>query len=572
MKRISIVCALLLLTVSLSTAQWANNQNASQVVGQTDYTSYGSNNTLATLGNPTAIAIDAANGKAYVVDQYQRVLRFNYPFSGSPITAEIEFGINNNGGPGRKVFNSPKSVAVYNNVLYVADAGDNRIVRFNSASTKTTSPNADGLIGQTDYNAGASGSASGTTVNNPQDIFIDGSGNLWVADYGNNRVLKFTNVNSKATDGTAAADLVLGQSDMNTGTAGAVSNTSLSNPTGVCVNGTTVWVVDKGYNRVLKYVNPTSDGFAATVALGQSNLNSSTVPGAVSQNQFKSPWDATIDGNGNLYVSESGDNRVMIFLNAASKSSGGDADYYLGQSSWTSSTSNAGQNGFNSPYGMTIDNGNSQLFVADLSDNRILRFTASSALPVELTSFTATANGSAVTLQWRTATEVNNYGFEIEQRTVNSKPSTVNDWQKVGFIAGAGMSNSPKEYSYSDTKPISGRSIYRLKQVDNGGMFKYSQSVEVEVGSIPKELSLHQNYPNPFNPITMIRYDLPQQATVKIAVYDMIGREVATLVNETKEAGSYEVNFAASQLASGVYFYKLSAGSYTSMKKLMLMK
>jgi pimeloyl-ACP methyl ester carboxylesterase len=194
------------------------------------------------------------------------------------------------------------------------------------------------------------------------------------------------------------------------------------------------------------------------------------------------------------------------------------------------------------------------------------------ALPVELTSFTAFIEKGNVLLNWQTATEVNNYGFEVERRAVKSEQLSVNSWEKIGFVSGAGTSNSPKEYSYSDPKSASGRYIYRLKQIDNDGKFKYSQSIEAEIGSVPKELYLHQNYPNPFNPATTIRYDVPQQTTVKIAVYDMIGREVATLVNETKEAGSYEVIFTASQLASGVYFYKLSTGTATAVRKLLVAK
>lgn len=196
----------------------------------------------------------------------------------------------------------------------------------------------------------------------------------------------------------------------------------------------------------------------------------------------------------------------------------------------------------------------------------------SGAFPVELTSFNAIARGNRVELAWKTATEVNNYGFEIERRTVNSETSTVNDWQKVGFIAGAGTSNSPKEYFFTNPKSTSGRSVYRLKQVDNNGMFKYSQSVEVEIGFVPKEFSLHQNYPNPFNPTTMISYDLPQQSNVSLKVYDIVGKEVVTLVNMTKEAGRYEVQLDASKLGSGIYFYRLQAGSFSSFKKLVLLK
>jgi photosystem II stability/assembly factor-like uncharacterized protein len=244
-------------------------------------------------------------------------------------------------------------------------------------------------------------------------------------------------------------------------------------------------------------------------------------------------------------------------------------------SNWSETQPNGNSDGYWVKVPMSSDG--SKAFVINAIGRVYLN---SSPLPVELTSFTASSSGSTITLQWKTATEVNNYGFEIERKQIPLNPplqggsraaGEAGGFNKVGFVEGNGTTNSPKSYSFVD-KSASGKTSYRLKQIDRDGKFKYSQSVEVEVGSIPKELSLHQNYPNPFNPATTIRYDLPQQATVKIAVYDMIGREVATLVNETKEAGSYEVIFSAQQLASGVYFYKLSAGAYTSMKKLMLMK
>ncbi len=187
------------------------------------------------------------------------------------------------------------------------------------------------------------------------------------------------------------------------------------------------------------------------------------------------------------------------------------------------------------------------------------------ALPVELTSFNAIARGNRVELAWKTATEVNNYGFEIQ--TASGKN---HNWEKIGFVEGHGTTNVPQNYSFTD-KPGSGTYQYRLKQIDRDGKFEYSSIVEADL-SAPVTFGLEQNYPNPFNPTTTIRYGLPQQANVRLTVYDVIGREVATLVNETKEAGNYEVTFAASQLVSGVYFYKLSTGSYTSLKKLMLMK
>ena len=197
------------------------------------------------------------------------------------------------------------------------------------------------------------------------------------------------------------------------------------------------------------------------------------------------------------------------------------------------------------------------------------------ALPVELNSFTAKAVDSKVTLNWRTATEVNNYGFEIE-RTVGSPQSSVgsqsqNTWEKIGFIQGHGNSNSQKDYSFTDENPSDGLVNYRLKQIDNDGNFKYSSIVEVT--SLPTKYSLGQNYPNPFNPSTTISYQLPVAAGhVSLKVYDVLGREVATLVNEQKAPGNYEVKFDGSKLASGVYIYRIEAGKFSDLKKLLLIK
>jgi hypothetical protein len=200
----------------------------------------------------------------------------------------------------------------------------------------------------------------------------------------------------------------------------------------------------------------------------------------------------------------------------------------------------------------------------------------SGALPVELSVLKAIVSNSVATLVWSTATEVNNYGFEVERRKIQNVEgrSEKVEWQKIGFVKGSGNSNTPSEYSYADEKLAAGNYEYRLKQIDLNGSFKYSQNVEISV-AVPKEFSLNQNYPNPFNPATTIQYDIPNVGTqyiVSLRVFDIVGREVATLVNETKEAGSYEVNFNASQLASGVYLYKLQVGNFTSVKKLMLMK
>ena len=197
-------------------------------------------------------------------------------------------------------------------------------------------------------------------------------------------------------------------------------------------------------------------------------------------------------------------------------------------------------------------------------------------LPVEFTSFSARPKGTSIELLWKTATEVNNYGFEIERKPARISPpckggDNRGGWTKVGFIEGNGTTNAPKSYSYTDHS-ANGYVAYRLKQIDRDGKFEYSQEVESVISQIPQSLSLMQNYPNPFNPATVISYQLPANGYVSLKVFDAIGREVATLVDEVKEAGTYSKEFDASKLSSGVYFAKLSSAGKTQIKKMSFLK
>ena len=189
-----------------------------------------------------------------------------------------------------------------------------------------------------------------------------------------------------------------------------------------------------------------------------------------------------------------------------------------------------------------------------------------SIVPVELTSFSASVAKGAVNLSWRTATEVNNMGFNVE-RSANKS-----DWTKIAFVQGNQTSTSPIVYSYID-KAVSnaGKYYYRLKQIDNNGSFKYSSIVEADVNS-PSVFSLNQNYPNPFNPSTIISFSLPVASNVKLTVYNAIGQPVRVLENGFKNAGSYNLSFNASELSSGTYFYKIEAGQFSQIRKMMLIK
>ena len=194
-------------------------------------------------------------------------------------------------------------------------------------------------------------------------------------------------------------------------------------------------------------------------------------------------------------------------------------------------------------------------------------------LPVELTSFSAATIGSTVKLNWQTATELNNYGFEVERCALSAERQT---WNKIGFVNGNGNSNSPKDYSFVDDfagKPAyrTGRYSYRLKQIDNDGQFEYSKTINVDFNGV-KKFELSQNYPNPFNPTTTIRFNLPEAGNVKLTLFNILGQELRTLVNEFKESGVHTINFDASDLNSGMYIYKIESGSFTQTRKMTLIK
>ena len=187
-------------------------------------------------------------------------------------------------------------------------------------------------------------------------------------------------------------------------------------------------------------------------------------------------------------------------------------------------------------------------------------------LPVELVSFTASVNGDLTVLNWKTATEKNNSGFEIQRKAGD-------DWEKISFVQGHGTTTEENSYSYTDniSSVRSNDIYYRLKQVDLNGTYEFSSEIIVS-RTIPSDFELAQNFPNPFNPSTQINFSIPRNAHVSLKVYDANGREVATLLNANKASGNYSIEFNASSLASGIYYYTLTAGSFTDSKKMILMK
>ncbi|MBE2279872.1 MAG: T9SS type A sorting domain-containing protein [Ignavibacteriaceae bacterium] len=189
----------------------------------------------------------------------------------------------------------------------------------------------------------------------------------------------------------------------------------------------------------------------------------------------------------------------------------------------------------------------------------------STVIPVELSSFKATAVNGSVNLAWTTATETNNSGFEIERQLGNGQ------WSNVAFVAGKGTTTEKTDYTYTDAPGVSGFYNYRLKQVDFDGSFEYSNTVSVNL-RVPSNYVLSQNYPNPFNPSTKIEFSIPVTANVKISVYNALGEYVQTLMNSALEAGSHSVIFDATNLPGGVYLYSIESGDYKETKKMTLLK
>lgn len=195
-----------------------------------------------------------------------------------------------------------------------------------------------------------------------------------------------------------------------------------------------------------------------------------------------------------------------------------------------------------------------------------------SPLPVELVAFTANIVNKTVQIKWKTATELNNLGFEIE-RFIQKLPTDLESWEKIGFIEGNGNSSIPKEYFFADRLKQKGKYNYRLKQIDQNGSYTFSNVVQVDYENVlPTEFSLEQNYPNPFNASTIISFSVAKKEFVNISVFNVIGQLVAELINAELEAGTYEINFNSKELPSGLYLYKFKSKSLNVTKKMTLLK
>ncbi len=264
--------------------------------------------------------------------------------------------------------------------LYVVDQGNGRVLRFNAAASKANGAAADGVLGKPNFTTKGFGTTAGEFFT-PQAVAVDASGNLYVADGSNNRVLRFNSAAGKANG--ANADAVLGQSDFTTSTGGTAAN-KMSNPISVAVdkNGN-LYVGERGNCRILIFLNALAkaNGASADIVLGKADFGNGSTPASATASVIYYPYSLAVDQNNNLYVADGAYNRVLVFYNAPSKSNNAAADAVIGKKDFTSSSVTAAAvDNVGQPFGVAVQSSTGKLFVSCYSNARVLRFQAKSAL------------------------------------------------------------------------------------------------------------------------------------------------------------------------------------------------
>ena len=368
-------------------AQFTNGQSAFRVIGQTNFTANSSGVSTTTLNLPVAVAIDAARGKMYVSDyNNNRVVRYAYPVVTNGPAAEVAFGqptltssAPNNGGVGAASLNLPFSMCLdTSGTLYVADYGNNRVLAYTDAHlVSANGPSAVRVLGQPNLTGSSFGNSS-TTMRNPISVAWESPDRLWVAELTNDRVLRFENVSQKPNG--AAADGVLGQPGFMSSGSGTTA-ARIFGPYAVAVSGGTLFVADTGNQRVLGFANAAAkaNGASANGVLGQANFTSNAT--AVSATGLDMPAGLCVDLSGRLYISDNGSSRVVYHSAVAGKTNGAAADGVLGQSNFTGFGSSTTASTLNFPYGVDVDSTNNVLAIVDTFSNRVVLQQASSPLP-----------------------------------------------------------------------------------------------------------------------------------------------------------------------------------------------
>ena len=443
--------------------------------------------------------------------------------------------------PTASVLNTPKGIALdpTTGKLFVADYENRRVLRWSSASKMINGSAAEAVLGQPDFVTATAGTSS-TKMARPYGICVDAAGRLWVSDLSNNRVLRFDNASTIASG--SAANRVLGQADFATATVntGGISAATMSAPLGVFVDGGgRLWVAERDNKRVLRFDNAAakSNGDPADGVLGEPNFT--TNAGGLSASLITRAYGVQVDAAGRLWVADRDNNRVLRFDNAATKANGAAADSVIGQLNFVTNASARTQSGISGPRGVFVD-GSGKLYVSDEGNNRITIYNNAAAK----------ANGAKAD---------NVFGQEDFTSALNPSPPTASSLNYAEFMV---VDNVNKDIWIAD------EFNHRILRIAVGAATGVNETAML----VPKDFSLDQNYPNPFNPSTTIRFHVPATGTVTLAVFDMLGREVARLVDGVMQAGAHSVQMNGSGLSSGIYFYRLSGTNIVEVRKMILMK
>ncbi len=534
---------------------WANDQAASFVIGQTGFGLNASGVTATGLSQPWGgVVIDPATGKVFVSDlSNNRILR--YPSAAAmtngaaaeAVLGQPNFTQNINGLSATTLWQPVGMAMDAAGNLWVADERNNRVLRYANAATIASGSAASTVLGQANFTSSNIGFplVTASSMYEPFSVFCIGT-TLWVADTGPDRVLRFENAASLANG--AAASAVFGQPGFTTNT----PNTNASGlfaPMQIYVDGAdNLWVADFANNRVMMFPNAATaaNNEAATLVLGQPDFNSNAAGSTATT--FNSPVGVYGDGNGNIYVSDYGNNRILIFANAASLSNGAAATYVLGQTNFTSTGTGDNANQLNGPTFLFVG---TSLLAADATNNRIMIWIPLVPLPLTLTSFTGRLQDNGqVLLQWQVSGSGGSAPsgtFELQYATSDtSNFNTVLNTQPVNpAISG---------YSYLQVSPAPGANYYRLRLIAPDGSFTYSQIVTINVGAVSTGLSI---YPNPAH--SSIAVSLPEMGgTAMISIYSSTGTLMQWLLS-----GAPVNTIDISRWAAGMYTVKVVEGNST---------
>lgn len=577
MKTVTFFLFFFTLLAGVSSAQFVNGQAAEGVLGQLDFITPTSGVAINKFNGPNGVLFDSRNGKIWVADRgNHRVLRFSstnaYINGGDAelVIGQPDFTTNTSGLSATKMNNPICVVIDGNGTLWVSEYGNNRVTRWDDPDNLVNGDTADGVLGQPDFVTN-SAATSQNKFSGPAGIFVEANGTLWVSNFNIHRLLRFQN--AATLPNGSNADLVIGQPDFVTGTAG-LSATKMNNTNGVYVDWLgNLWVSEYTNRRVLKFNNASTlvNGDTADVVLGQPDFITNT--SNTTQNGMGNVRWLTGDVNGNLYVVQESNNRISVFLQAATLANGSNADYVIGQPDFTTGTglNPPTQNSLRTPRGASVDNTGKKLWVTDWANNRVLRYDISSLVPVELSSFFASVTLNNVELNWTTATETNNFGFSVERRSEDS------EFEEIGFVKGNGTSTLINSYSFIDSKPLSGVVYYRLKQIDLDGSINYSNEVLADNTGLIEGFRLLGNYPNPFNPSTTISFTLTEKENVRVLVRDILGSEVVEIFNGIASPGINRLqwngtNSMGQTVNSGVYFYTVEVNNKVYSGKMIFNK